>query len=168
MAAGADDLDADEVSPEYAADFGHYLAMMSLGEGVSWFDDHEMFPIELPSIEVWTHDGEFMETSGIPRSNQVPHRRAPEPRMRHGRLPAAQRRKVPLSEFAIPRPGTARKGKLPLYNASHTRNAMARFDQVKGVSHAEMRKGYRRILRAARKFGIDDSGFRDRWEHVYG
>ncbi len=69
MAAGAEGLDAGEIRPEHAADFGHYLAMMSLGEGVSWFDDHALFPVELPAIEAWTDDGTEMETSGIARPN---------------------------------------------------------------------------------------------------
>ena len=39
----------------YAQEFGHYLAMQSLGHGVSWFDDHAEFPLELPlvSSHVW-------------------------------------------------------------------------------------------------------------------
>lgn len=32
-------------------DFGYYLAMMALGEGVSWFDDHKTFPLIKPSFE---------------------------------------------------------------------------------------------------------------------
>ena len=40
----------------YSRDFGHYLAMQSLGHGVSWFDDHAEFPLDLPLIEV-----DFME-----------------------------------------------------------------------------------------------------------
>lgn len=34
-----------------AEEFGHYFAMESIGHGVSWFDDHAVFPIEVPSIE---------------------------------------------------------------------------------------------------------------------
>jgi len=37
--------------PEYVSDFGHYLAMMALGHGVSWFDDHAAFPLVVPDIE---------------------------------------------------------------------------------------------------------------------
>lgn len=33
--------------------FGHYLAMQSLGHGVSWFDDNPEFPLDLPLIEFW-------------------------------------------------------------------------------------------------------------------
>lgn len=31
---------------EYARDFGHCLGMMSLGSGVSWFDDHARFEVD--------------------------------------------------------------------------------------------------------------------------
>lgn len=36
---------------EYETDFGHYLAMMAMGHGVSWFDDHEEFYLKVPSID---------------------------------------------------------------------------------------------------------------------
>jgi len=32
-------------------EFGHYLAMQAMGHGVSWFDDHVEFPLEIPRIE---------------------------------------------------------------------------------------------------------------------
>jgi hypothetical protein len=35
----------------YAEAFGHYLAMMSLGHGVSWFDNHKEFDLKTPYIE---------------------------------------------------------------------------------------------------------------------
>lgn len=35
----------------YAQDFGHCLAMQSLGSGVGWFDDHNSFELKLPYIE---------------------------------------------------------------------------------------------------------------------
>jgi hypothetical protein len=41
---------ADGEAPD-AEKFGHYLAMQAMGHGVSWFDDHEEFPIEIPHIE---------------------------------------------------------------------------------------------------------------------
>jgi len=34
-----------------AEEFGHYLAMQAMGHGVSWFDDHGDFDIEIPDIE---------------------------------------------------------------------------------------------------------------------
>lgn len=38
-----------DCSESYWRDFGHYLAMMALGHGVSWFDDHADFEIKFPS-----------------------------------------------------------------------------------------------------------------------
>ena len=43
----------------------------------------------------------------------------------------------------------------PLTDASHVRNAVARFDQVEGVTDAERQEAWRRIKAAARRFGID-------------
>lgn len=53
QAAKADGLDGSTCTDEYWDTFGHYLAMQSLGHGVSWFDDHEEFPLELPYIEYY-------------------------------------------------------------------------------------------------------------------
>jgi len=48
--------------------------------------------------------------------------------------------------------------KLPLNDAAHVRNAMARFDQVKSnVCHPAIAR--RRIISAAKKFGIDIKDF---------
>ena len=41
--------DGDGIDVE---EFGHYLAMQYMGHGVSWFDDHEKFEIEIPYREV--------------------------------------------------------------------------------------------------------------------
>lgn len=49
--------------------FGHYLAMMSLGHGVSWFDDHAKFPLKTPSFETM-YDGSSFEWSPRDRSNR--------------------------------------------------------------------------------------------------
>ena len=45
--------------------------------------------------------------------------------------------------------------KEPLNDAAHVRNAIARFDQVEGVSDAERDAAWKRILRAADRFGVD-------------
>jgi hypothetical protein len=85
---------------------------------------------------------------GVKTSGSTPSRR------RHGRratgLSAAQRKRIPAERFAFPK-----ERKEPLNNASHVRNAIARFDQVEGVSEAERDAAWRRILAAARKFGVD-------------
>jgi len=44
---------------------------------------------------------------------------------------------------------------LPLNDASHTRNAMARFNQTEFESKTAKDRARRRILAAARKFGIE-------------
>jgi len=47
------------------------------------------------------------------------------------------------------------KRKEPLENASHVRNAVARFDQVDGVTEAERRAAWKRIQAAAKRFGVE-------------
>jgi len=55
----------------------------------------------------------------------------------------------PAEKFAFPK-----ERKEPLNDARHVRNAVARFDQVKGVSDRERDAAWRRIRTAARKFGV--------------
>lgn len=50
--------------PTNHRDFGHHVAMMALGHGVSWFDDHAKFQLKLPHIEVW-YDGKNFHISGL-------------------------------------------------------------------------------------------------------
>ena len=57
---------------------------------------------------------------------------------------------LPESEFAFPR-----ERKEPLEDASHVRDAIARFDQVKGVTNEERDEAWERIQRAAKKFGVE-------------
>ena len=54
------------------------------------------------------------------------------------------------SDFAFPK-----ERKEPLTDADHVRNAMARFNQVEGVSDSERDEAWRRIKRAANKHGIE-------------
>jgi uncharacterized protein DUF6582 len=65
-------------------------------------------------------------------------------------LDAADRNAMRDSTFAFPR-----LRKEPLNDARHVRNAIARFDQVKDVSDAERDEAFRRIERAAAKFGVE-------------
>lgn len=60
------------------------------------------------------------------------------------------RKHVAEDNFAFPE-----QRKEPLNDASHVRNAIARFDQVKGVSEDERKSAFRRIKAAAKKFGVD-------------
>jgi hypothetical protein len=53
-------------------------------------------------------------------------------------------------KFAFPN-----ERKEPLNDAGHVRNAIARFDQVEGVSDTERDAAWRRIRAAARKYGVE-------------
>ncbi len=65
------------------------------------------------------------------------------------KLTSAARNHVATREFAFPA-----QRKEPLENASHVRNAIARFKQVEGVSDSERDEAWQRILLAARKYGV--------------
>lgn len=47
------------------------------------------------------------------------------------------------------------KKKEPIGDAEHVRNAVARFNQVKGVTDSERDAAWRRIRAAARKYGVE-------------
>ena len=61
-----------------------------------------------------------------------------------------RRDQMPAEKFAFPK-----ERKEPLNDASHVRNAIARFDQVMGVSDSEREAAWRRIRAAARKYGVE-------------
>jgi hypothetical protein len=63
-----------------------------------------------------------------------------------------RRDRMPAQKFAFPK-----ERKEPLNDASHVRNAIARFDQVEGVSDSEREAAWRRIRAAARKYGVEVS-----------
>ncbi len=71
---------------------------------------------------------------------------------RTGGLSTAQKDRLPDGHFAFPK-----ERKEPLTDASHVRNAVARFDQVEGVTDAERDRAWRRIRAAARKYGVEIS-----------
>jgi hypothetical protein len=65
-------------------------------------------------------------------------------------LSEKQRDNLDEDQFAFPK-----ERKEPLNNASHVRNAIARFNQVKGVSDSERDDAWARIKRAAKKYDVD-------------
>ena len=65
-------------------------------------------------------------------------------------LDAKHRNALDEDQFAFPK-----ERKEPLNNASHVRNAIARFDQVEGVSNSEKDEAWSRIKRAAKKHGVE-------------
>jgi hypothetical protein len=66
------------------------------------------------------------------------------------RLSTAEQNDLPASKFAFPK-----ERKEPLVDAKHVRNAVARFDQVEGVSDSERDRAWRRIKAAAKKFDVE-------------
>ncbi len=66
------------------------------------------------------------------------------------KLTTATRNRITAAKFAFPK-----QRKEPLENASHVRNAAARFDQVEGVTEAERRAAWKRIQSAAKRFGVE-------------
>ena len=73
-------------------------------------------------------------------------------------MSTAEKDKLADKEFAFPG-----ERKEPLTDAKHVRNAIARFDQVEGVSDAERDKAWKRILAAAKRFDVEvsESDWRD-------
>lgn len=65
-------------------------------------------------------------------------------------LSEKDRDKIPDSEYAFPK-----ERKEPLNDARHVRDAVARFDQVQGVTNKERGEAWKRITKAARKFGVE-------------
>jgi hypothetical protein len=57
---------------------------------------------------------------------------------------------LPESAFAFPT-----KRKEPMTDASHVRNAIARFDQVKDVSDTEREQGFANLKAAAKHFKVE-------------
>jgi hypothetical protein len=74
-------------------------------------------------------------------------------------LDAADRDAMPDSAYAFPR-----LRKEPLNDASHVRNAIARFDQVRGATDAERREAFDRIRRAAKTFEVEMTA--ERWQDL--
>jgi hypothetical protein len=71
-----------------------------------------------------------------------------KPHEKHGEL--TSRDDLPNSVFAFPK-----KRKEPLTDASHVRNALARFDQVKDVTDAERDQAFLNIQKAARHYDVE-------------
>jgi hypothetical protein len=69
------------------------------------------------------------------------------------RLSTEKREEMPSSEYACPI-----DKKLPINDAAHVRNAMARFDQVI-TNKCHPAQARERILAAAKKYGVDVKEF---------
>ncbi len=69
---------------------------------------------------------------------------------KRGELDADDRKELPDSAYAFPK-----QRKEPLTDADHVRNALARFDQVKGVSDDDRAQAFANIRKAARHYKVE-------------
>jgi hypothetical protein len=99
------------------------------------------------------------------RRNVAKAREAQSARAHGGNVPrssesmsTAEKDRLADQEFAFPE-----ERKEPLTDARHVRNAIARFDQVEGVSDAERDRAWKRILAAAKRHDVEvsESSWRD-------
>jgi hypothetical protein len=67
-------------------------------------------------------------------------------------MTTAEKDRLADQDFAFPD-----ERKEPLTDARHVRNAIARFDQVEGVSDAERDRAWKRILDAAKRYDVEVS-----------
>ena len=74
-------------------------------------------------------------------------------------LSEQQRDHMDSDKFAFPK-----ERKEPIHDADHVRNAIARFNQVKGVSDDERDAAWKRIKAAAKKHGVELN--EDSWHHL--
>jgi hypothetical protein len=66
------------------------------------------------------------------------------------KLDAEDRHELKGKQFAFPK-----QRKEPIEDASHVRAALARFDQVEGVTDDERDEAFKRIKAAADKYGVE-------------
>jgi uncharacterized protein DUF6582 len=73
-------------------------------------------------------------------------------------MSTAEKDRLAGQEFAFPK-----ERKEPLTDARHVRNAIARFNQVEGVSDAERDRAWKRIIAAAKRYDVEvsESSWRD-------
>lgn len=72
-----------------------------------------------------------------------------QPYTEHGDLSTCDRDTLPESVYAYPK-----QHKEPLTDAEHVQNALARFDQVKGVSDEDRDLAFSNIKKAAKHYGV--------------
>ena len=78
---------------------------------------------------------------------------------KHGELASKDRDNLPDDVFAFPK-----QRKEPLTDASHVRNALARFDQVDDVSDEDRDLAFANIKKAAKHYGVDIE--EDNWHQL--
>ena len=66
------------------------------------------------------------------------------------KITEAKRDHISDEAFAFPK-----ESKEPIHDAAHVRNAIARFNQVRGVTDAERDAAWKRIKAAAKKHNVE-------------
>ena len=95
------------------------------------------------------------------KAREAQSKRAHGGKVAHSRgISTAEQNRMDNDEFAFPK-----ERKEPLVDAAHVRNAVARFDQVEGVSDHERDEAWKRIKRAARRFGVEIDA--DDWHELF-
>jgi len=82
-----------------------------------------------------------------------------EPHTTHAKLNTDQRESLPESVYAFPK-----QRKEPMTDADHVRNALARFDQVGGVSDADRELAFANIKKAAKHYDVEMEA--ERWQDL--
>ena len=82
-----------------------------------------------------------------------------KPETQHGELSTKDKNDLPESVFAFPK-----QRKEPLTDAKHVRNALARFDQVKGVSDTDRDLAFENIKKAAKHYDVDIA--EEKWQDL--
>ena len=87
-----------------------------------------------------------------------------KPHTEHGDLDSKDREKLPDSAYAFPK-----QRKEPITDASHVKNALARFDQVEGVSDSDRDLAFENIKKAADYYDInvEEKSWHDLGKHPH-
>src|SRR4051794_9326374 len=111
----------------------------------------------LCSSENSAHRGTLSANTRPDRDNRPGRRGDPamakttwKPHTEHGELSSKDRDELPDNVYAFPE-----QRKEPLTDASHVKNALARFDQVEGVSDEDRDLAFANIKKAAEHYGVD-------------
>ncbi len=75
------------------------------------------------------------------------------------RLDAGERRDLPDTAYALPA-----QRKLPVTDAAHVRAALARFDQVEGITDADRDLAFANLQKAAAHYGV--ALVEERWQEL--
>lgn len=82
-----------------------------------------------------------------------------KPHDEHGKLSSEERKELPDTAYAYPK-----QRKEPMTDPSHVRNALARFDQVEGVSDEDREQAFANIKKASEHYGVPVA--EKRWQEL--